>query len=869
MDKVDPSRIDLAREFKANPVGPHSPDLQKLLKLLRWESPTQRYVALRPELDGKWYLGKLNGPKGHPLDVYTSRPFDTHAEVTWAVFRKRWEAHTGVLLLLEGEDNDALDAGEAVSSSQFAKRGVLGYADEISVANGERIGFKVSASNAQTYSARIVRMRCGDHANIGFKCVPVAAEINHEYPGRLQAIHAGSFLDVPAGNVPTPRAFTLRAFIWPTTPNKGEQALLGCWDAASECGYLLGIDVNGQVCLRVGDGTGQQRLSTGAPLLERHWYEVAASFDPDTGEAWVAQRPMKRYALSSDHGAASGSFECCAGAGGAFRVAAWNDSAGGLDNFGRVLAGGHYNGKLESPSLCARALRADERSAFLDGQAAHSADANPIAHWDFSQQMSTTRAVDTTGHGHDGELVNMPTRAMKGVLWDGTEYNWTHCPEHYGAIHFHDDDLYDCGWDTDFTWQVPDDLASGLYCAHLSQPGAHAHADGHNEDWIPFVVRPPRGQARAKLALLLPTTSYWAYANRHTLVGYEGREHVTSSFTSGDSSTLFLHHHPELGLSTYDSHSDGSGVCYSSRLRPVLSLRPKEALWQLPADTHIIDWLDELGIEYDVITEDDLDVEGESLLAPYQCVMTGTHPEYPSKSILDAIGAYQDNGGRFIYLGGNGFYWRVSFNPQLPGMMEMRRGEDGIRAWLAEGGEYYHSLTGELGGMWRRMGQAPQSVAGTGMTAQGFDRSTYYQRTQASDDPRAAFIFDGVSRDERIGDFGIIGGGAAGSEIDRADPTLGTPPHALVVAVADTFSSAFHWMKEELTHTHAAITGDTCPYVHCDMVFYETLNGGAVFSTSSIAWAGALCHDGYTNNVSRITRNVVERFIDPTPFRRV
>jgi N,N-dimethylformamidase len=73
-------------------------------------------------------------------------------------------------------------------------------------------------------------------------------------------------------------------------------------------------------------------------------------------------------------------------------------------------------------------------------------------------------------------------------------------------------------------------------------------------------------------------------------------------------------------------------------------------------------------------------------------------------------------------------------------------------------------------------------------------------------------------------------------------------------------------MKEELTHTHSAINGETCPLVRCDMVFYETPRGGAVFSTSSIAWAGALAHNDYDNNVSRITENVVRRFLDPKPL---
>ena len=48
MHRVDPSRLDLAREFKSNPTGPHSPELQKLLKLLRWEPLAGRFVVVQP-----------------------------------------------------------------------------------------------------------------------------------------------------------------------------------------------------------------------------------------------------------------------------------------------------------------------------------------------------------------------------------------------------------------------------------------------------------------------------------------------------------------------------------------------------------------------------------------------------------------------------------------------------------------------------------------------------------------------------------------------------------------------------------------------------------------------------------------------------
>ena len=50
------------------------------------------------------------------------------------------------------------------------------------------------------------------------------------------------------------------------------------------------------------------------------------------------------------------------------------------------------------------------------------------------------------------------------------------------------------------------------------------------------------------------------------------------------------------------------------------------------------------------------------------------------------------------------------------------------------------------------------------------------------------------------------------------------------------------------------------------MVFFERPNGGAVLSVGSITWAASLSHNQYDNNVSLVTRNVLERFLDPTPL---
>ncbi len=60
--------------------------------------------------------------------------------------------------------------------------------------------------------------------------------------------------------------------------------------------------------------------------------------------------------------------------------------------------------------------------------------------------------------------------------------------------------------------------------------------------------------------------------------------------------------------------------------------------------------------------------------------------------------------------------------------------------------------------------------------------------------------------------------------------------------------------------------GTVNPLVKADLAFAEYPNGGAVFSTGSIAWSGALYFNNYTNNVSRITENVLRRFAADAPI---
>ena len=187
-------------------------------------------------------------------------------------------------------------------------------------------------------------------------------------------------------------------------------------------------------------------------------------------------------------------------------------------------------------------------------------------------------------------------------------------------------------------------------------------------------------------------------------------------------------------------------------------------LWAYNADTHLTDWLEAMGHRFDVLTDEDLERDGVSALRDYNVVISGTHPEYYSPSMWDAVKSYTEDGGRLMYMGGNGFYWRIDFHPDLPGVIEVRRGGESTRAWRAEPGEEHHSFSGELGGTWRRLGRPPQALAASGFVAQGFDFCTHFLRTPESKNPRAAWMFSDIGERERLATLGSAAVARRGSK---------------------------------------------------------------------------------------------------------
>lgn len=484
--------------------------------------------------------------------------------------------------------------------------------------------------------------------------------------------------------------------------------------------------------------------------------------------------------------------------------------------------------------------------------------AGTLAAWDLSRGIDGIDIEDVGPNHLNGALVNLPARAMTGSTWNGRVHRWTDAPRDYAAIHFHDDDLDDCGWDTDFTFEIPGGLRSGAYGMRLRC--------GALEDIVPFYVRAPLGRPGARIAYLASTFTHQVYTN-HMRGNLD--DALRGRMAAWGASPWNPDEYPQYGRSTYNMHGDRGGVCYASRLRPALNMRPRyltfndakgSGLRHYVADTHLLDWMEAHGIAYDVVTDEDLDDLGVDILKPYAALVTGSHPEYHTERTLDAIQAYLGGGGRMAYLGGNGFYWRVARSPKLPGRLEIRRVGPAIRTWAAQPGEHHHAFDGALGGLWRHAGRPPQALAGVGFSSQGMFEGSYYRRRPAAADPRVAWILEGVEG-ERIGDFGLSGGGAAGFELDRADQLLGTPANAIVIASSEAHQPHFVPVPEDLLGIYATTSGEPAKdLIRADMTYFDTPNGGAVFSTGSITFCGSLSHNGYDNGVSRLLFNVLNRF---------
>ena len=729
-----------------------------------------------------------------------------------------------------------------------------GYLDRWTARPGERIALHVAADTEyELHMVRVYQCFEAEHA-------PELREVVAEWFARRsltaspQRTFPGSFAySDPLPELAAWERLELELLFLPTsTARRGVQTVVAL---AAEDGtplLALGLDAANVATLHLGTSA-RPRSSPGPLLVADRWYRAVV----------VLERGGRRCSLSVESALP-------AGPGRLSRQVDLALSTAELDALGsmrRLLLataalptatgwpppGGCFNGKIEAPEL---------RIVPVGTGGDRGADKRIQHVWRLAPCRVHDGLLVEEGGGALLHVVNAPTDAVTGHSWDGSVLDFRDAPDQYGALLFHDDDLEDACWPEAVSIELPPSLPSGVYSLVL------AGRDGERR--VPLFVAPRRGAPRAEIAVLMPTFTYLAYANEH--VREEVEDFLTvPSYPSRQDLEIALHR--DFGLSLYDRHADGSGVCYSSMRRPIINLDPTYRFWlfggpvHLGEDLFLLDWLDRLGRPCDVLTDHLVAEEGAEALAGYRVVLTGSHPEYASAQLLDALTSFVESGGRLMYLGGNGHYWVCSTCPQRPHLMEIRRGHNGGRTWESRPGEEHHSTTGEPGGLWRYRGRPPNRLLGVGFSAQGADdRAPGYRRVLPTSGTGWEWVFDGLLDEGAIGEVGLLLGGAAGNEIDRADAARGSPSETVLLATSKGHSDAYQLAIEDLLLTAPSQGGREQPLVRSDVVVVPYQSGGCVFSVGAITWLGALAYDSYDNDVARLTRNVLERFLEPSPL---
>ena len=322
---------------------------------------------------------------------------------------------------------------------------LIGYVDRFSARPGEPIAVKVSSQLERPYRADLVRIIHADAnpAGPGLKLEDVPAAFAGTYPSRFQPVHLGScgvvMLTRPI-TLPDPCTIVVRVQPWLLDGRL--QTVL-----AIEGGPALSVAAEG-ACMELGTS----RVQVAAPMLKGRWYELRVN--AASGRIRLRQTALRRSwgVADSSEAETMGSLAALANV----TFAAAPIAAPGLcDNPYCKF----FNGRIEDPAVLAGAH---------DGPEPLEPDkAECLVWWDFSAEIPTDRIIDRGPHCLHGHLRNLPTHAVRGSRWTGEETNWRHMPRHYAAIHFHQDDLYDCGWDTDFTFDIPQGMASGVYGIRL------------------------------------------------------------------------------------------------------------------------------------------------------------------------------------------------------------------------------------------------------------------------------------------------------------------------------------------------------------------------------------------------------------------
>jgi hypothetical protein len=342
---------------------------------------------------------------------------------------------------------------------------------------------------------------------------------------------------------------------------------------------------------------------------------------------------------------------------------------------------------------------------------------------------------------------------------------------------------------------------------------------------FPWVVAPAKPQAAvAVLASDITWNAYNNFGGRSNYINADALQTVPTVNARQEMKRYTEPNHATWGCGSYAPLSfDRPEPINHIDLgeKPTDPIEGRAACHVAPAEWRLLAWLEREGVAYDYHSETQLH-HGVLDLTAYRVLVISTHPEYWTRRMYERVKRWVfDEGGRLMYLGGNGLNCEVELL-------------DGDRMVVHNGairGLWAKDIGAES--RFAKRAESEANLLGVVFDPRGIMTGAPYR---VEDGSHWVFEDMGLATGDRFGVHSLhqrCPGGASGHETDKISPS--SPKNVKLLAKGLNIDDG-----------------------GAHMTVFETPSGGAVFSVGSICWPSSLLVD---EGVSKVTANVLRRFV--------
>ncbi len=493
-----------------------------------------------------------------------------------------------------------------------------------------------------------------------------------------QPTEIGSFLEVPGLDLSDRDAFTIEGWWYPKVVGGDQVMIAGQGDFQRGAGLFVTDDGHLGAYVDTESSQGKVEVVDNDLLLIDEWHHIALRYDDPELSLYLDGEQVG----TAEAGGAVTSVDF------PFRIGAGPDAPGDLT--------GIIDGRVDAWSLWPRGLddqKLDERRELALSEPNPTPTRSSVDFF-LGFDATTGQPVDQSMNRNPIQTINYGTPHMVGVHEEGMSIRLNH------------DQLVDTGWDQTVTIDIPDDAKSGLYSVVVPDP------DFPERSFPQVIVRPSTPNADTELAVVAPVNTWLAYnpwPGHHFEIPPAHELYFSQrSRSPGEEKNVSGNN------SAYRVMGDGISPAYFQGWRRP---SPRASIYnigehefnlaaKLTLDT--VQWLEEQDIAYDLYTDWDVDA-GRISASDYNLMFFHGHSEYWTRSAIDHINEFADQGGSFLFMSANVMYWHVA-QSEDHSVQETRKWPRFVLPTSQGPNDRVTSIGNEKAGLWEYIGVCDESL---------------------------------------------------------------------------------------------------------------------------------------------------------------